>query len=379
MKKRIFYRLALLGAAAACFGLLLGWTAAHWAVPLSPLCAGGAALLAMLLGLAAVVSSWVTRRSLAPLEEFSVHSNPDGPPPTDQVYPELAPILEKLREQRRSLLARIEALEEERNATGIIIDNMQRELDRQRESFTTDISQLTALLPTISAYARQIGDCADPGEAQRLAELITRETGRMTALADDMLRLFRLDEAVTVPMSRVSLTSVCRETLTSLSLVAHRRGVSLKLVGPEVWTRGSAEMLAELMTCICENAIIYNHQEGSVLVETGADPAGKTVWAAVRDTGVGIPEEAFQRIFERFYRAENELSDQTGGTGLGLAIAKRLADFHQGSIGLESTPGKGSVFTVTLPAWPETVSSTAALSSVAPAAPSPAELPASHP
>lgn len=360
MKKRIFYRLALLGTAAACFGLLLGWTAAHWAVPLSWLCAGGAALLALLLGLAAAVSSWATRRALAPLEEFSVHSNPDGPPSSDMVYPELAPILEKLREQRRSLLARIQALEEERTATGIITDNMHKELERQREDFSTNISQLRAPLAAISAHAQQIADRADPDEARRLAGLITRETARMTDLADDMLRLSRLDEAGPVSMGRVSLTSVCRETLTSLSLVAHRRGVGLKLIGPEVWTRGSAEMLGEMMSRICENAIKYNHPEGSVLVETGADPAEKTVWAAVRDTGVGIPEEAFQRIFERFYREENDLSDQAGGTGLGLSIAGRLADFHQGRITLESTPGKGSVFTVTLPAWPETVSSPAA-------------------
>lgn len=353
MKKRIFCRLVLLGVAAGCFGLLLGWTAARWGVPLSLLCAGGAALLALLVGLASAVSSWITRRALAPLEEFSVHSNPDGPPSADIVYPELSPILEKLREQRRAFQRQLEALTDDRAATGVIIDNMHKELERQRENFSTNIHELRAPLAGISAQAGRIEAGADPDEARRLAGLIGRESARMSDLADDMLRLSRLDQETSAPMGRVSLTSVCRETLTSLSLVAHRRGVNLKLIGPEVWARGSAEMLSELMSCLCENAIIYNRPEGSVLVETGAGPDPGIVWVEVRDTGVGIREEALQRIFERFYRDENSLSDQAGGTGLGLAIAKRLADFHQGGITVESTPGSGSVFTVTLPAWQE--------------------------
>lgn len=153
-------------------------------------------------------------------------------------------------------------------------------------------------------------------------------------------------------MTKVSLTAVCRETLTSLSLMAHRRGVSLKLTGPEVWAKGDAEMLGELMTALCENAIQYNRQDGSVLVETGRGPDAGTVWVTVQDTGIGIPEGSFQRIFDRFYQAEEGLQQNTG-TGLGLSIAKRLADFHHGGITLESTLGQGSVFTVTLPAWQE--------------------------
>lgn len=352
MKKHIFYRLALLAAAAAVCGLLLGWAAALFAVPLSWLCAGGLALLALLLGLSSAVSSWIIRRVLRPMEEFSEHPDRDGPVEREKAYPELSPFFDKIRERQRSLLRQIGELSDDRDATRIITDNMQKELERQRKDFCENISQLRAPLAAISGFGEQVGrETASPEETQRLAGLIIQESARSVALIDDMIRLSRLDDTAPVPMTRVSLTAVCREALTSLSLVAHRRGVGLKLIGPEVWVRGNAGMLGELMTCLCENAILYNHEEGSVLVETGGDPAAGTVWAAVRDTGIGIPEEYFQRVFDRFYRVNEDPSQQTEGTGLGLSIAKRLADFHQGSIALESTPGEGSVFTVTFPAW----------------------------
>lgn len=354
MKKRFFSRLALLAVAAAVYGLLLGSAAVFFALPLFGLCAGGAAVLALLLGLAAAVSSWTTQRVLQSMERLSQSLDLDSPTPDDGIYPEMLPIRDKLRERQQTLLRRIEELTEDRDAIRIIAGNMQKELERQREDFSTDLAQLRGPLTSIDRYGEQIGTGTDNSEGtRRLGELITQESIRLLALIDDMLRLSRLDETSPVPMGRVSLTSVCREALTSLSLVAHRRGVGLKLTGPEVWVRGDAGMLGELMTTLCENAIQYNHEEGSVLVETGSDPANGTVWVAVRDTGIGIPEGSFQRVFERFYQVDRERSDQAESTGLGLSIAKRLADHHQGSISLESTPGEGSVFTVTFPAWQE--------------------------
>lgn len=354
MKKQFFYRLALLAAAAAIFGLLLGWTAGILSAPLSWLCAGGAALLALLLGLSGSVSSWIIRQVLRPMEEFSEHPDREGPLERDKAYPELSPFFDKIRERQRSLLARIEELSNDQEANRIIIGNMQKELERQRRDFSDNITQLRVPLTTISQLTEQIENrTVDWEETQRLTGLIAGELARSTALIDDMLRITRLEDTALEPMTRVSLAAVCRETLTSLSLVAHRRGVSLKLIGPEVWAKGNAGMLGELMTCLCENAILYNHEEGSVLVETGGDAVKGTVWAAVRDTGVGIPEDVSQRIFERFYRVDEGHPQQTEGTGLGLSIAKRLADFHRGEITLESKPGEGSVFTVSLPAWQE--------------------------
>lgn len=352
MKKRIFYSLALISALAAAGGLLLAWAAQRFGLPLLWLCVGAAALLALLLLLGSVLSTRAVQPILRPMEEFSEHPDRDGPVEREKAYPELSPFFDKIRERQRSLLRQIAELIDDRDATRIITDNMQKELERQRKDFSEDISQLRAPLSAISGLAEQVGrDTVSAEETRRLAGLIIQESTRSAALIDDMLCLSRLDDTAPIPMTRVSLTAVCREALTSLSLVAHRRGVGLKLIGPEVWVRGNAGMLGELMTCLCENAILYNHPEGTVLVETGGDPAAETVWAAVRDTGIGIPEEFFQRIFDRFYRVDEADSHQAEGTGLGLSIAKRLADFHQGRITLESAPGEGSVFTVTFPAW----------------------------
>ena len=150
-------------------------------------------------------------------------------------------------------------------------------------------------------------------------------------------------------MGRVCLTAICREVLESLEVVARRRGVALALTGPEVWVWGNAGMLTELMTNLCDNAIKYNREGGSVTVETAA-PGGATAAVTVRDTGIGIPEASFQRVFERFYRVDKSRSKRTGGTGLGLSIAKHLVECHGGGISLSSRLGEGSAFTVTLPA-----------------------------
>lgn len=353
MKKRIFCGLALISVLAVAGGFLLGWAAGRFGFPLLPWpCAGAAVLLGLLALLGAAVSSRAVRRTLRPIEEFSEHLDRDGPAGEDGADKELLPVLEKIRERQRTLRRRIEELTDDRDAIRIITENMQRELEQQRENFSANASQLRTPIASVSGLAEQIGTGAAAGEeARRLAGLITRESARLLTLIDDMIRFSRLDGAAPVPMARLSLTAVCREALTNLSLVAHRRGVGLKLIGPEVWVRGNAEMLGELIANLCENAVKYNREGGSVLAETGSDPSAGTVWVAVRDTGVGIPEESFQRVFERFYRVDNGCA--AGGTGLGLSIAKRLADFHQGTISLESTLGEGSVFTVTLPAWKE--------------------------
>lgn len=236
----------------------------------------------------------------------------------------------------------------------LILDETQRERsEKQRRDFTANVShELKTPLTSISGFAEMIETGMASGEdARNFARRITHESGRLLALIDDIIRLSRLDEQVPVPMSRVSLTAVCREVLATLGMMAEKRWVTLSLTGPEVFVRGSAGMLSELMTNLCENAVKYNREGGSVTVEISRDPAAGVVTAAVRDTGIGIPAASFQRVFERFYRVDKSRSKQTGGTGLGLSIAKHLVEYHGGSIALESALGEGSVFTVTLPEW----------------------------
>lgn len=246
--------------------------------------------------------------------------------------------------------------EELTGAILLILDETQRERsEKLRRDFTANVShELKTPLTSISGFAEMIETGMASGEdARNFARRITHESGRLLALIDDIIRLSRLDEQAPTPMSRVSLTAVCREVLISLGMMAEKRRVTLSLTGPEVWVRGNAGMLSELMTNLCENAVKYNREGGSVTVELRRQPDTRTVTAAVRDTGIGIPAASFQRVFERFYRVDKSRSKQTGGTGLGLSIAKHLVECHKGSIRLESTLGEGSVFTVTLPEWRE--------------------------
>jgi len=102
-----------------------------------------------------------------------------------------------------------------------------------------------------------------------------------------------------------------------------------------------------IFTNLIENAIKYNVEHGSVKVVLDADH--KDFWVEIRDTGIGIPKEDAEHIYERFYRVDKSHSREIGGTGLGLAITRNAIMMHRGSISLESVPGEGSVFTVTIP------------------------------
>ena len=247
----------------------------------------------------------------------------------------------------------------EKQLTGaivLILDVTEREkAEKMRRDFSANVShELKTPLTSISGFAEMIEAGMATGEdARDFARRITRESARLLALIDDIIRLSRLDEHIPTPMARLSVNTVCREVLASLEPVAQKRQVTLSLSGPEIWVRGNAGMITELVTNLCDNAIKYNHEGGSVSVETAEQPMSGTVTLAVRDTGIGIPSGSFQRVFERFYRVDKSRSKQTGGTGLGLSIAKHIVDCHGGRIAVESVLGEGSVFTVTLPAWRE--------------------------
>ena len=238
----------------------------------------------------------------------------------------------------------------------LILDVTEREkAEKMRRDFSANVShELKTPLTSISGFAEMIETGMASGEdAKNFARKITRESARLLALIDDIIRLSRLDEHLPTPMVRLSVNAVCREVLASLAPVAEKRRVDLSLSGPEIWVRGNAGMLTELLTNLCDNAVKYNRDGGSVSVETAEQPLQGTVTLTVRATGIGIPAGSFQRVFERFYRVDKSRSKQTGGTGLGLSIAKHIVDCHGGRIAVESVLGEGSAFTVTLPAWRE--------------------------
>ena len=167
----------------------------------------------------------------------------------------------------------------------------------------------------------------------------------MITLVGDIIKLSKLDEgSVELEKENVDLYQMTREIVSRLALQAEKRRIQVEVVGEHVECFGIRQILDEMIYNICENAIKYNKENGKVNIWVGNTLNGKKV--IVQDTGIGIPKEHQERIFERFYRVDKSRSKATGGTGLGLAIVKHIARIHNARIKLESEIGEGTTITV---------------------------------
>lgn len=221
--------------------------------------------------------------------------------------------------------------------------------ERNRREFTANVShELKTPLQSImgSAELLENGLVRDE-DVPRFIGQIRSESARLVTLIEDIIRLSQLDERTELPTEQVDLFELAREEITPLSDRAEQKRITLSLVGSSVTVLGVRRLICEILANLCSNAIKYNVEGGSVTV-TVRD-SGESAILSVADTGIGIPSEAQERVFERFYRVDKSRSKETGGTGLGLSIVKHAVQAMGGEIRLESTPGKGSVFTVILP------------------------------
>ena len=171
----------------------------------------------------------------------------------------------------------------------------------------------------------------------------------MIDLVEDIIRLSRLDEgAGDLPFERVELLALANSVKERLTPVAQAQGIALRVEGEAVEIHGVKQVLEEILYNLCDNGIRYNKPGGSVTASVHKQADGR-VDVTVSDTGIGIPPEHQNRVFERFYRVDKSHSRGTGGTGLGLAIVKRGALMHGAKLSLESTVNKGTVITVKFP------------------------------
>lgn len=176
----------------------------------------------------------------------------------------------------------------------------------------------------------------------------TVEASRLVTLIDDIIRLSQLDEGGELPTEEVDLLALSRETAESLRPAAEKKHVTLEVSGESAPVMGVRRLLYEIVYNLCDNAIKYNVEGGSVRVETVCGP--ETVQLTVSDTGIGIAPDQQERVFERFYRVDKSHSKASGGTGLGLSIVKHAVQLHRGTIALQSEPGKGTCIRVCFPA-----------------------------
>ena len=225
----------------------------------------------------------------------------------------------------------------------------QEQAEQQRREFTANVShELKTPLQSISGYSELIKcGVAKPEDIQPFAERIYAESQRLISLVEDIINLSHLDEQADDTWSQLDLYEEAKEVTESLSAIAAEKQISLTLEGENASIRGVADLIHAIIYNLCDNAIKYNKPNGSVAVSV-RDASGEAV-LCVRDNGIGIPAEAQDRIFERFYRVDKSHSKEIGGTGLGLSIVKHAAMVHNAKITVDSVPGEGTAIFVRFP------------------------------
>ena len=221
--------------------------------------------------------------------------------------------------------------------------------ERNRREFTANVShELKTPLQGIIGSAELLeSGVVQPGDVPRFVGHIRSEAQRLVTLINDIIRLSELDEGGALPSEPVELLSLCRDTAQSLAPAAEAHSVTLSVTGEEVTVPGVRRLISEVFTNLCDNAIKYNRDGGSISVTVSRDGGDAVV--SVSDTGIGIPPEHQSRVFERFYRVDKSHSKASGGTGLGLSIVKHAVLYHHGTVEVHSVPGEGTTFTVRLP------------------------------
>ena len=252
--------------------------------------------------------------------------------PNPDTYPELTPLITRIQEQKLTIQEEVE----------------QRE--QLRREFSANVShELKTPLTSISGFAELMAQgVVPPDKVREFSGDIYKESQRMIALVDDIMKLSKLDEGGGAPeWETVDLYELAEETVDSLRSIARKQNVSLTVTGSHQSVRGVWQLLSEMVYNLCDNAIKYNRPGGSVTVDVSSGDG--TAVLQVSDTGIGIPASHQGRVFERFYRVDKSHSKEIGGTGLGLSIVKHGAQFHGASVELESELGQGTTVRLVFP------------------------------
>jgi heavy metal sensor kinase len=233
---------------------------------------------------------------------------------------------------------------------------------RQIERFTADASHE---LKTPLTSMRGVAEVAlmgkkEPEEYEQVLYSIIQEVDRLTAIVNNLLLLSRADaDQVRLRQEPLSLDELALEIFEKMEPLARQKNIRLDIAEmEEVNLLGDSLWLNQLLRNLLQNAINYTPEGGSVLLSIKYEPATEPPYAVigVQDTGVGIPKEHIPHLFDRFYRVDSGRSRDQGGSGLGLNIVRWVTEAHQGTVHVESEVGKGTTFTVRLPAQPTPLS-----------------------
>ncbi len=233
----------------------------------------------------------------------------------------------------------------------LIFDITEKEkAEQMRREFTANVShELKTPLHTISGYAELLANgMVEEKDTAEFSQKIYAEAQRMIRLVEDIIRLSNLDEGATeLAREEADLCKIAKKAVESLAPAAEKENVSVEFSGEKAELIGIPQLLSAIVYNLTDNAIKYNQSGGKVFVSVTNVPDG--VLLSVKDTGIGIPKDQQERVFERFYRVDKSHSKEVGGTGLGLSIVKHAAKLHGAKITLESEPGKGTEIAVLFP------------------------------
>lgn len=275
-----------------------------------------AGLAAVMLILAYFLAKWQTKRLVRPIYDLDLEH-----PLENKTYEELTPFLQAMDRQNKEKEA---------------VSNMRKE-------FSANVShELKTPLTSISGYAEIMKNgMVRQEDIPLFSERIYKEARRLITLVEDIIKLSKLDEeSVELEKQEVDLYELTREIVSRLAPQASQKNIRMELSGEPVNYFGIRQILDEMIYNVCENAVKYNNEYGRVSVWVGNTLDGPKV--TVSDTGIGIPKEHHERIFERFYRVDKSHSKERGGTGLGLSIVKHGALLHGAKVTVDSAPGKGT-------------------------------------
>ena len=283
-----------------------------------------------------VLASWIADKIVKPINEIDLKHPEQYYGQED--YREIEPLLRHIRDQQSQLRRDQEEIEK----AALI-----------RQEFSANVShELKTPLHAISGYAELLENgLVKEEDIKPFALKIHGESLRMTRLIEDIIDLTKLDNGGTeMTWEACDFYRIAQNAVDTLEIAASAMNIHITVDGESAPVTAIPQLLYSIVYNLCDNAIKYNHRGGRVGVAVHQNDVYTTL--RVEDTGIGIPDDAQRRIFERFYRVDKSRSREVGGTGLGLSIVKHAVMIHRGTIEMNSISGEGSAFTVTIPNRP---------------------------
>ena len=228
-----------------------------------------------------------------------------------------------------------------------------RKLEKMRSDFVANVShELKTPITSVKGFAETLisGDVPDPDTAQQFLKIIYDESERLNRLITDLLNLSKIEkQAMPLQIETVDVNKIISETGKTVLKLAKDKHISIHLPDEtqSVEIEADKDRLSQIILNLVANAVTYTSDEGHIYIDL--EERTTDIMINIRDTGMGIPPESLDRLFERFYRVDKARSRNSGGTGLGLAIVKHLVESHEGEIYVNSEEGVGSTFSVRLP------------------------------